>query len=105
MIKQAILAGTMLLSALGGVQADPIGNFNSGYSHMMWGGAYGMVGGFFFLAVLAVIVALAFLFARSFSGLRPSSSNESAIAILRERFASGEIDEQEFLKRLAILQK
>ena len=37
--------------------------------------------------------------------IRPSQPNESSETILRRRYASGEIDTEEFERRLAVLRK
>ena len=37
--------------------------------------------------------------------IRPSQLNESAEAVLRRRYAAGEIDTEEFERRLAVLRK
>lgn len=72
--------------------------------HMMWwgGGWPGMIfGPLFMILVLAAVIALAVIFVRWFAG---SSSYHGPHArtpldILKERFARGEIDKQEYEER------
>ncbi|MBR2813103.1 MAG: SHOCT domain-containing protein [Reyranella sp.] len=78
---------------------------------MMWGGGwYGMIfGPLVMILVLAVIIALAVLLVRWLGGPWPGSAWHQAapahtpLDILRERFARGEIDKQEFEERRRVL--
>jgi putative membrane protein len=78
---------------------------------MMWwyngpfdGGHWWMFGiGFLFmLAFWAVVIALVVWAIRQF---RPSDKAGSALSILQERFARGEIDRQEYEQRKSLLQR
>jgi putative membrane protein len=79
--------------------------------HMMWwtAGWYGMIfGPLFMILGLAVVIALVVLFARWLGG--PWSTHYStllptrtALDILKERFARGEIDKDEYEERRRIL--
>ena len=80
--------------------------------HMMWGGAwYGMMlGPIFMILVLAVVIAVAVLIVRGLSGpwhgtLPPhyTAQGRSPLDILKERFARGEIDKEEFEDRRRVL--
>jgi len=56
---------------------------------MMW---YWIIG-------LIILVAVVWLITRSFSQNRPDFPKKSALDILKERYARGEIDKEEFDKR------
>jgi len=78
--------------------------------HMMWwgGGWYGMLfGPIFMVLVLAALIALTILLVRWLGGLGPGamppSPNQTPIDILKERFARGEIDKDEYEERRRIL--
>ncbi len=78
--------------------------------HMMWGGgAYGMMfGPIFMLIVLAVVIAAAVLIVRSLGGSwhafpHHQPPGRTALDILKERFARGEIDKNEFEERRRVL--
>ena len=71
---------------------------------MMWGTGYGMGGGLMMVAfwggiILLIVVAVRWL-ADGTAGRRPPD----AMDILKQRFARGEIDEEEFQKLKAILE-
>lgn len=78
--------------------------------HMMgwgWGGGgYGMIfGPLFMIVLMAAAVALILVFARAVGGPwhAPVSSGRTALDILKERFARGEIDKQEYEDRRRVL--
>lgn len=78
-------------------------------SHSNWlcapDGLFGIhLGGFFHLALWAGGLFLLFSFFRAiFTQIRhkpvPSADNSSALSILEERYASGAIDQEEFLQK------
>lgn len=77
-----------------------------------WGWGYGMMGGFgwiFMLLLLIIVVAIAVGLVRDlFLGLRahrhgPGAPGSSALQILDERYARGEIDADEYKRRRADL--
>jgi putative membrane protein len=75
--------------------------------HMMWwgGGWYGMILGPLFMIVgLALAIALALALVRWLGG-QPSASppHETALEILRKRFARGDIDKEEYAERRRLL--
>lgn len=80
----------------------------SGYGHFgSYGGGMFLMMGFGFLIFLALIF-LAFKLMKNhphsnFSSSNNSSFNNSALNILNERFANGEIDEEEYTKKKIIL--
>jgi putative membrane protein len=75
--------------------------------HMMWG--YGMIfGPLFMILVLAVVIAVAVLLVRGLAGpwqggSHPMPPGRTPLDILRERFARGEIDKDEFEERRGVL--
>ena len=76
--------------------------------HMMWGGWYGMFFGPLMIIIFsAVVVALVVLDVRWLGGghgaSRPLSPNRTPLDILKERFARGEIDKEEFEERRHVL--
>lgn len=66
---------------------------------MMGGGGWWMMGGGL-LVFVALIVLVVFLVARQPGELQDRTGPRSAGDILAERFARGEIDEQEYRSRL-----
>ena len=78
--------------------------------HMMsWGGGgYGMIlGPIFMILVLAVVIAVAVLLVRwlggSWDGQNQTPPAPTALDILKERYARGEIDKEEYEERRRIL--
>jgi putative membrane protein len=49
--------------------------------------------------VAIIVLAVKFLRNRNLKGIMCAPAEDNALAILRERFAKGEIDSEEFLKR------
>ena len=84
-----------------------------GYGHGMMGEGWGWTGMFFgpvmMLAVLAIIVVVVVLIVRWLGGGYPSpqtgrqSPENAALDILKERFARGEIDKEEFEEKRRLL--
>ena len=86
--------------------ADPGGGWTDGYGHMMgWGGGFGFFGGFMMLVFWGVIIALIVLAVRWLSEGAKGGSRSDALDILRQRFAKGEIDEEEFARRKKVLEE
>ena len=66
----------------------------------MWGGGFGMFfGAIAMILVVAAIIGLVVLAVRWLSGPTRGGSGRTALGILEERFARGEIDAQEFQER------
>ena len=87
----------------GSALADPADNWRDGFGHMMGGGGFGMFGGLMMLLFWGAIIALIVFAVRGFSaGSRPGGKS-NAEDILRERYARGEIDEEEYERRKAKL--
>jgi putative membrane protein len=80
-----------------------------GYGHhMMWG--FGMIlGPLFFILVLALVIAAAVLLVRWLAGPGQGAAPHqlptarTPLDILKERFARGEIDKDEFEERRSVL--
>ena len=91
----------------------PAGPEGYGYGgHMMdWGGWYGgmIFGPVFMILVLAAVIAVVVLLVRWLGGpwhgtpSHQAPSGRTPLDILKERFARGEIDKQEFEERRRIL--
>lgn len=103
-------AGTMLIltPALAWAQGEPYGY---GPHMMLWGGWPGMVfGPLFMILALAAVVAVVVLLVRWLGGpwQGPASQHQvpptrTPLDILKERFARGEIDKDEFEERRRVL--
>ncbi len=64
---------------------------------MGFGAGYGMYFGmFFWVLILVGIVALVAWAIQKSGGTQPAAANETALDILKKRYASGEIDKAEF---------
>jgi len=97
--------------ALGQAPAEPAW-FTYGPGMMGWGGGwYGMIlGPFFMILVLAAVIALVVLLVRWLGGpwqgpasQTPEPPRRTPNDILKERFARGEIDKEEFDERRRLL--
>ena len=75
--------------------------------HMMWGGWYGMFfGPLMMIIFIAVVVALVVLVVRWLGGAGHAPTmppGKTPLDILKERFAKGEIDKEEFEERRRVL--
>lgn len=95
----AILLGSTIANA------DPATNWGPGYGHMGWGAGFGLLGGLMMLVFWGVIIALIVIAVRWLSGDGQGGGKSSeAMDILKSRFARGELDEEEFRKRKAVLE-
>lgn len=101
------MAGIGSLLALGTTNAIAHGGTETGIHHQMWGDGHmwgaGMVGWGWFV-LLVVLVVLAFV-AMAVLIDRDTDDDGGALATLRERYARGEIDEEEFETRRARLEQ
>jgi putative membrane protein len=71
--------------------------------HGYWGGpGWGIVGGLVSLAFVVLVVVLVASLIRNRSGAGPTAAS-SAIRILEERYARGDISRDEFLERRSAL--
>ena len=109
-----VAAGTTVALAPASVWAQqPSDPYRCGYGpHMMdWGGPwYGMIfGPLFMILVLAVVISVAVLLVRWFGGpwhwAQPPHHVQPgrALDILKERYARGDIDKQEFDERRRVI--
>ena len=107
--KATVVAGTALAPGLVLAQqsSEP---YRYGYGpHMMdWGaGWYGMIlGPIFLILTLAVLIGLAFILMRWLGGPWHGTHvppGRAPLDILKERFARGEIDKEEFEERRRVL--
>ena len=100
MIKRILAVALPPLLSATTAMAGPGDDF--GYGHM-WRGGHGMIGGGLMMLVFwGVIIALIVVAVRWFAD-KDKASGSSALSILEERFARGEIDEDEFKRRKAAL--
>jgi putative membrane protein len=110
------MAGALCVAATSAMaQAGEIPDRNGLYYHghdMMWGGSqwggFGMVLGpiFMILIVVGIVAGIIYLL-RLFGAAGPAVSSHAAhdraLALLKERYAKGEIDSTEFTERKKLL--
>ena len=96
-------APTALVVSAGAAFADPADTWGEGFGHMMWGGGFGMAGGLMMLVFWGAIIALIVFAVRGFSAGSGSADKSDAAEILRQRYAKGEIDDEEYERRKAKL--
>ena len=105
----ALSAASLVIPAWAWAQATSDTERYAYGPHMMWwgGGWYGMIfGPLFMIVVIAAVIALVLVFARSLGGPWHASSPpapRTPLDILKERFARGEIDKQEYEERRRVL--
>lgn len=92
------------LTAASTAFADPGEGWTRGYDHMMWGGGYGFFGGLMMLVFWGAIIFLIVMAVRWLSDGQKGRRKNDAMDVLRERFAKGEIDEEEFQRRKKALE-
>lgn len=73
--------------------------------HMMWEGGWMLPGLLMMLVFAAVIVAVVVLVFRWLGARNAVQAESSAINILKERYAWGEIDREEFEERTRVVNK
>ena len=105
----ALSAATFMAPTLAWAQATAEPDRYYYGQHMMWGGGwYGMVLGpvFMILVLFAVIAGVALVgrwFGAPWYGAHPPPSARAPLDILKERFARGEIDKDEYEERRRVL--
>src|SRR5215469_11856945 len=91
-------------------QPEPY-RYDYGLNMMWWDGGYGMMifGPFFMMLMLAVVIVAVFLLVRWLGGpwqgtIPPqASSDQTALNILKERFARGEINKDEYEEKRRLI--
>lgn len=71
----------------------------NGPQHMMdgWGGGFGMaLMIFFWVLILALVVTLIWFLIRKGGESQPGPTGKSSLEILKERYARGELDEEQY---------
>ena len=71
--------------------------------HFLWGGVIMIA--FWLLVIAAIVLIVRAIAGRQQAPARPEASATDAERILAERYARGEIDEQEYRARLAVLKE
>jgi putative membrane protein len=106
-MRQTALLAITGLAAPTLAAADPGENWQEGYGHMMWGGGHGIFGGLMMILFWGIVIALIVFAVKWFNDNQGGGNRgkRDALEILRERFASGEIDEKEFDSRRKALVK
>lgn len=99
----SIAGAAVLFMPASAAFADSAVGSDNGFSHMMWGGGFGIFGGLMMLLFWGAIIALIVFAVRGFSTGSESGRKSDAAEILRERYARGEIDDDEYERRKAKL--
>ncbi|MGE0775682.1 MAG: SHOCT domain-containing protein [Sphingomonadaceae bacterium] len=106
-LKAAVTGAAIVLlpaSAWAQASADPR---CLGWGSQMMGGGGGwsgmILGPIFMIAVLALVIAAAIFLVRWLGGSEQHQPVRTPLVILKERFARGEIDKEEFEERRRIL--
>ncbi len=102
---RSVAMGLATLFVTSGAKADPEGPWIRDYTHMAWGGGYGMLGGLMMLVFWGVVIVLVFFAVRWLTDNKSGAHTSKAIDVLKDRFAKGEIDEDEYRKRKAALEE
>lgn len=111
-MKRVLLPITAILAPISALAADEPPEPYTWMHQMMWGGGwYGMIfGPLLMIVVLAVVIGVAVLIVRSLGGPWYGAApphypppGRSPLDILKERFARGEIDKDEFEDRRRVL--
>ena len=90
------------MAAFAAAATPGLADTGNGFSHM-WGAGYGMTGGLMMVLIWGVIIGIIVLAVRGLSGRSSTGNTPTAQDILRDRYARGEIDEDEFERRKAKL--
>ncbi len=101
-LKVAMISVFATLASLPAFAQADVGR--TGYWHDSWGWGHMMFGGFMMIAfwgtiIVLIILAVRWLGSGSAQGRAGSASGRTALDILEERFARGEIDKAEFEER------
>ena len=102
-ILPAGLAAWLFGSAAAWADMASEGGYGYGYGHMGgWGMVFGPLMGLLFIGAIAVAVVLV-VRAVGGGGAAPRDGGKSALDVLDERFARGEIDDKEYAERKQVL--
>lgn len=100
MKTRMFIAAPILLWSVAG---PALANSYEGFGHM-WGGGNWIFGGLMMVVFWGLIIGLIVLAVRNFSGRSDSGAGQTSMNILKERYARGEVDEEEFERRKAKLE-
>ena len=100
--RLALLAVSLLVAATGTAAAHGSGSYGGGMMGGGWGGMGGLGGGGMFLWPL-LLIGLILLFVYGTNREGQSSGPDTALTELRERYARGELSDEEFENRRASL--
>jgi putative membrane protein len=105
-LTPAIAAATLMIAGVGSAIAEETTSPYYG-PHMWWGGGSWFFGPFSMLLFFGLAVAVVVLLVRGVGGAGQSNvgtaARSTALDILRERYARGEIDKAEFEERKGVL--
>ena len=107
-LTPAIAAAAIMIAGVGTAVAEETPPAYYGYGpHMWWGGGSWFFGPFSMLLFFGLAVAVVVLLVRGVGGAGQSNAGtaarSTALDILRERYARGEIDKAEFEERKGVL--
>jgi len=102
-VKTSLLSGAVSLLAAAPALAQSAYPRGEYYGHM-WGGSYGFLGAGMMVLFWGAIVFLVVVAVRWLSDGKPTKSSASALDILKERLARGEIDPEEYEARRKVLE-
>lgn len=92
----------ILMTSLSGYAVADLRSANDSYEHHMgWGS--GFFGGFGMLLVWVLVIATIVFAVKYALGSSQSTSSSGAVDILKERFARGEINEEEYRLRKKLI--
>ena len=108
--KKLLSASTAAAASIAPIVANAHEGEGSFYGHHMWGGGgYGWFFGpimmimFIAVAVVVVVPLVRWLGTSGHGGVAPHPPGKTPLTILKERFARGEIDKEEFEERRRLL--
>jgi len=103
MINHKVLSAITLLGVVSVSHADSSDTWPSYDHHMMWG--YSSFGGIGILVFWLVVIVFAVFLIKLISGSGRPTNSSDALERLKQRFAEGEIDEEEYRRRKKVLKE